>query len=98
VRSYTIRKEYQPLQRAQTAENGDPRRALADDVAQGRLSAEQFRRRYFALVYHLKGRNYQDARRALGCDWRTLRENIDEEFLDALGKRGGPADSPDAAG
>lgn len=81
VRSYTIRKEYHPLQ--SVAVVGDPRQTLADDVLHGRLTATQLERRYATLVFAQTG-SYQEAARVLGCDWRTLRGKIDRDYLRTL--------------
>src|SRR5262249_28748663 len=84
VRSYAIRQEYHPLPPAPGPQ--DARQALADDVANGRLTFEQLRGRYFAPVYRLTGDTHQPAGRLLGCDWRTLRASVDEEFLRSLAR------------
>jgi DNA-binding NtrC family response regulator len=72
VRSYILRREYHPPNKA---EPGDDLPAL---VAAGALAKDELLRRYFMLVYRQTG-NYQEAARRLKVDWRTLRAKVEKE-------------------
>jgi hypothetical protein len=76
VRSYAIRKEYQPLRRADAVESACA--ALADDVAAGRRSYDEIERRLFTLVYERAG-SWQEAGRLLGRNWRTVKARVTGE-------------------
>ena len=79
VRNVLVRKQYRPQNRRRK----DPRDELADAVAQGRLTAKELLRRYCTLVY-ARTSNYQETARRLGLDRRTVKSNIDPDFLEEL--------------
>jgi DNA-binding NtrC family response regulator len=75
VRSYTLRKEYQPIQ----FPAGDPESVacatLAEAVLGERLGYDEIERRLFGLV-HARTGSYQEAARLLRRNWRTVRARV----------------------
>src|SRR5215468_7274059 len=65
VRSFVIRRSYQPALVGGRPGGSDPCRELGEAVAAGSLTAATLERRYFTLVYHQAGNNYQEAARRL---------------------------------
>ncbi|HEX4960217.1 MAG TPA: sigma 54-interacting transcriptional regulator [Thermoanaerobaculia bacterium] len=80
VSNVLVRREYVPI--ARVPEN-DPRRALAEEIVTGRLSAEEVLGRYCTLVYAETG-SYQETARRLGLDRRTVKVRVDPALLAAL--------------
>ncbi|MBI5095424.1 MAG: sigma 54-interacting transcriptional regulator [Candidatus Hydrogenedentes bacterium] len=79
VRNILIRKAYQPSK----SQSLGPRESFLDAVAARRLTADELVRRYCTLVY-AETENYQEAARRLGLDWRTIKAQIDQSFLETL--------------
>jgi DNA-binding NtrC family response regulator len=80
VSNILIRSEYLPAARI-SAE--DPRRAVADEILAGRLSADEVLNRYCTLVYAETG-SYQESARRLGLDRRTVKSRVDPALLARL--------------
>jgi hypothetical protein len=80
VRNILVRGTYEP--RA-PGPGDDPRRAVADAVLQGTLTAGELLTRYCTLVYAQTGSHAETARR-LGLDRRTVRGHVDRGFLATL--------------
>jgi hypothetical protein len=93
VRNILVRGAYEP--RPQTPARADPRRAVAEAVVQGTLTAGELLTRYCTLVYAQTGSHAETARR-LGLDRRTVRGHVDRAFLATL--RGTGGDGPGADG
>jgi hypothetical protein len=70
VSNILIRREYSPRGAAR-ATGDDPRRAVAEEILAGRLSADEVLNRYCTLVFAGTG-SYQEAARRLGLDSRTV--------------------------
>jgi DNA-binding NtrC family response regulator len=73
VRNVLIRHEYRPPQTSPAT----PAAALAAELAEGRITAEQLVRRYCAIVYQ-STRNYEETARRLGLDRRTVKSKVNE--------------------
>ncbi|HYX24688.1 MAG TPA: sigma 54-interacting transcriptional regulator [Thermoanaerobaculia bacterium] len=80
VSNVLIRREYLPVPRISAS---DPRRALAEEILAGRLSAEEVLGRYCTLVYAETG-SYQETARRVGLDRRTVKTRVDPELLARL--------------
>jgi transcriptional regulator with AAA-type ATPase domain len=80
VSNVLIRREYLPVTRT-AAE--DPRRAVAEEILSGKLSAEEVLNRYCTLIYAETG-SYQESARRLGLDRRTVKARVDGELLARL--------------
>jgi DNA-binding NtrC family response regulator len=90
VSNILIRREYLPrgLPRGATrTASDDPRRAVAEEILSGRLSAEEVLNRYCTLVFAETG-SYQEAARRLGLDRRTVKARVEPGLLARL--RPGP--------
>ncbi len=72
-----IRRDYRPVE---TRPAGDWRRRLADDLLEGRLTADDLLGRYCTLVYARTG-SYAETARRLGLDRRTVKARIDPDLL-----------------
>jgi len=72
TRNVLIRRSYRPLSAPRT---DDPRRALAEDVVSGRLTADELLTRYTNLLYRETG-NYQETANRLGVDPRTVKARV----------------------
>ncbi len=76
VRSYTIRKAYDPVQLDEQADRvAQACATLAATVVNQTLSYAEIERRVFSLVHAQTG-SYQEAARLLKLDWRTLRARV----------------------
>jgi transcriptional regulator with AAA-type ATPase domain len=75
VRSYTLRKAYQPLPPAGDDRAGQACATLAGALLDRTLAYAEVERRVFRLVYRRLG-SYQEAARLIGIDWRTLRARV----------------------
>ena len=77
VRSYTIRKDYQPLPPAPAARvtADEACETLAEAVLRRKLGYDEIERRLFRLVYDGTG-SYQEAGRVLQRDWRTVQARL----------------------
>ena len=82
VSNVLIRREYLPQGATRTASD-DPRRAVAEEILSGRLSAEEVLVRYCTLVFAGTG-SYQEAARRLGLDRRTVKARVDAGLLARL--------------
>ncbi|MEM7050163.1 MAG: sigma 54-interacting transcriptional regulator [Acidobacteriota bacterium] len=80
LRNVLIRRDYRP---AKVTAPSDPRRALAEEIARGDLSADEVLGRYCTLVYADAG-SYQAAARRLGLDRRTVKAKVDPQRLENL--------------
>jgi DNA-binding NtrC family response regulator len=90
VRNLLIRGEYWPHGRAiGVASNGDPYAALVDELRRGTLTADGLVGRCCTLVYAETG-SYAETARRLGLECRTVRDRVNQAFLEALrAERGG---------
>ncbi len=82
VSNVLIRREYLPVARSAD----DPRRAVAEEILTGTLSAEEILNRYCTLIYAETG-SYQESARRLGLDRRTVKARVDVELLETLRRR-----------
>jgi MoxR-like ATPase len=80
VSNILIRSEYLPAARV-SAE--DPRRAVAEEILAGHLSADEVLGRYCTLVYAETG-SYQESARRLGLDRRTVKARVEPALLAKL--------------
>jgi Sigma-54 interaction domain len=72
VKNVLIRRDYRPLR--------VPAPGPLDDIAEGRLTAEELLSRYCTLVYN-RTRSYEETARRLGLDRRTVKSKVDRELL-----------------
>ena len=79
VRNVLVRKEYRPPEGPARG----PADALATDLRDGILTAEEMLRRYCTMVYARSG-SYQETARRLELDRRTVKRHIDPELLARL--------------
>ncbi len=88
VRSYTIRKDYQPLPPAPPARDAaaEACETLAEAVVRRALSYDEIEGRLFRSVFDRTG-SKRKAARVLGRDWRTVQARLDGED----GRPGSPA-------
>lgn len=77
IRNVLIRREYRPIRRTPV-----PADALAHDLADGHLTADELLRRYCTLVYARTG-SYEETARRLQLDRRTVKSKIDTQYLHA---------------
>ncbi len=82
VSNVLIRREYLPRGATRTASD-DPRRAVAEEILAGRLSADEVLDRYCTLVFAETG-SYQEAARRLGLDRRTVKARVEPGLLARL--------------
>jgi transcriptional regulator with AAA-type ATPase domain len=78
VRSYTLRKDYQPIpRRAPRPADGVAAacQVLAESMLCRDTTHDEIERRLFTEVYK-RTQSYQEAARVLGIDWRTLRARV----------------------
>jgi transcriptional regulator with AAA-type ATPase domain len=78
VRSYTLRKDYQPMPRpaARTADGvADACQVLAESILRRDTTYDEIERRLFTQVRE-RTTSLQEAARMLGIDWRTLRARV----------------------
>jgi hypothetical protein len=77
VRSYTIRKDYKPVEPAGPGGGAaaEACETLADAVVRRDISYDEIERRVFRRVHDRTG-GYQEAARLLGCDWRTVQARV----------------------
>jgi hypothetical protein len=73
-----IRKHYRPPHLPAREPAGDPKQALAADIAEGRLTADELLRRYCSLVYAQTG-SFEATARRLNIDRRTVRAKINPQ-------------------
>ena len=83
VSNVLIRREYLPRVAGGQPAVDDPRRAVADEILSGRLSAEEVLNRYCTLVFAGTG-SYQEAARRLGLDRRTVKARVEPGLLARL--------------
>ena len=76
VRNVLIRHEYRPADLAGRSES----ERLAQDLASGKLTADELLRRYCTLVYS-KTHNLEETARRLQLDRRTVKSKVDPEVL-----------------
>jgi transcriptional regulator with GAF, ATPase, and Fis domain len=81
LRNILVRGSYRP--RATAPPSASPRRALAQAVLDGTLTADELLQRYCTLVYAQTG-SYLETARRLGLDRRTVRLKVDAGLLAAL--------------
>ncbi len=77
VRSYTLRKDYQPIARPPRPADGiaNACSVLAETVLRRDTTYADIERRLFTQVYE-RTNNFQEAGRVLGIDWRTVRAHV----------------------
>lgn len=76
VRSYTLRKDYKPIPRPAAADGvAHACRLLGESILRRDTTYDAIERRLFTEVY-ARTRNFQEAARLLGIDWRTLRARV----------------------
>ena len=76
MRSYMIRKAYEPVAPAQSQDRvGQACDTLAAAVLNRTLAYDELERRLFRLI-HARTGSYQEAARLLNVDWRTLRARV----------------------
>jgi MoxR-like ATPase len=80
VSNILIRSEYLPASRGSAT---DPRRAVAEEILKGGLSADEVLGRYCTLVYAETG-SYQESARRLGLDRRTVKARVEPGLLARL--------------
>ena len=83
VSNVLIHREYVPAGQAGREPSDDPKRALAEEILGGHLSADELLSRYATLVYAETG-SYQEAARRLGLDRRTIKARVDVGLLARL--------------
>ena len=71
VRNVIVRREYHPPR----ANASSPAARLAEELAAGRMTADELVRRYCAMVYGQTG-NYEETARRLGLDRRTVKSKV----------------------
>jgi DNA-binding NtrC family response regulator len=82
VKNVLIRRNYRPS----GAGAAGALEEFAEEVRDGRLTADELLARYVTLVYS-RTRSYEAAARQLGLDRRTVKAKVDERFLERLGGR-----------
>jgi transcriptional regulator with AAA-type ATPase domain len=79
VKNMLIRRDYRPSQ----PRAAGPTDQFAQDLSEGRLSAEELLRHYVTTVYSRTG-SYEETARRLGLDRRTVKAKVDRELLSKL--------------
>ncbi|MCX6620300.1 MAG: sigma 54-interacting transcriptional regulator, partial [Acidobacteria bacterium] len=71
IRNVLIRRDYRPVRGAAP----NPSESLAEELRQGRITADELMARYCAIVYRETG-SYEETARRLGIDRRTVKARI----------------------
>ena len=79
VRSIMIRGSYTPTERRRVSQNSATEE-FASKVKYGDLTKDEMIAAYYSLKYAQLG-SYGEAGRQLGVDWRTVKEQIDEDLV-----------------
>jgi DNA-binding NtrC family response regulator len=84
-RNVMIRGSYRPPSAARNRVGElNPVEELLTQVREATATRDEFLGRYYALVLHLSDGNLRNAGRRLGVDWRTVKVQLDQAFLDRL--------------
>ena len=60
---------------------------LARGVEDGRFSLDELIEHYVSMIYAAEGQHYGRAASRLGKDWRTLRQRVNADLVDAYSVR-----------
>jgi DNA-binding NtrC family response regulator len=88
VRNVMIRGSYRPTLASRNRVGGlGPVEELLHQVREVEVTADEFLGRYYALAYDRSNGSYTVAGRRLGVDWRTIKNRLDQTFLERLRRR-----------
>jgi DNA-binding NtrC family response regulator len=88
VRNVMIRGSYRPTLASRNRVGGlGPVEELLHQVCEVEVTADEFLGRYYALAYDRSNGSYTVAGRRLGVDWRTIKNRLDQTFLERLRRR-----------
>ena len=82
-----IRKSYTPVRQSRAADGASAHDRLARAVTEGRFSLEELIEHYVSMIYAAEGQHYGRAATRLGKDWRTLRQKLNADLVDAYSVR-----------
>jgi transcriptional regulator with GAF, ATPase, and Fis domain len=81
IRNVMIRGYYTPSPRCDSGVPDNPRRQLAEAVANAEWSLPEVVRHYQSLVYALEG-TYESAGQRLGINWRTVKDKVSPDLVE----------------
>lgn len=87
VRNVMIRKSYKPARQGHGVDGLTAHDRLAHKVAEGHFSLEELTEHYVSMIYAAEGQHYGRAAKRLGRDWRTLRQKLNADLVDAYSVR-----------
>ena len=87
VRNVMIRKSYKPANQSCIAIGASPHDRLARAVVEGRFGLEELIEHYVSMMYAAEGQHYGRAATRLGKDWRTLKQKLNADLVDAYSVR-----------
>ena len=87
VRNVMIRKSYTPVSQSRRVDGATSHDRLAHKVAEGHFSLDDLIEHYVSMIYAAEGQHYGRAAKRLGKDWRTLRQKLNTDLVDAYSVR-----------
>ena len=87
VRNVMIRKSYKPARQSHSIDGATAHDRLAHMVAEGHFSLEELTEHYISMIYAAEGQHFGRAAKRLGKDWRTLRQKLNADLVDAYSVR-----------
>lgn len=87
VRNVMIRKSYKPARQSLSMDGATAHDRLAHKVAEGHFSLEELTEHYVSMIYAAEGQHYGRTAKRLGKDWRTLRQKLNADLVDAYSVR-----------
>ena len=87
VRNVMIRKSYRPVRQSAVPVGASSHERLACGVEEGRFSLDELVEHYVSLIYAAEGQHYGRAAARLGKDWRTLRQKVNADLVNAYSVR-----------
>jgi len=87
VRNVMIRKSYTPARQSRIAVGASAHDRLARAVEEGRFSLEELIQHYVSMIYAQEGQHYGRASKRLDMDWRTLKQKLNKDLVEAYSVR-----------
>ncbi len=84
VRNVMIRGSYHPATTSRKRSGLGPVDELLQQIREVELTADELLGRYYALAYDRSDGNHAAAGRRLGVDWRVVKRQLDQAFLERI--------------